>query len=145
MSFYRDKEIRGYWFFLFLFALLILGMGFILCTNQIGTAKVMYLTHDEAVASSLLAQGVSKDVIAVALTNTESSTEGRKLLDAMGIWRQTENGFLPFISQYQRAAVQYMIIITIISFLALFVGTLVFFKKRNQLYLAGAALQFLSA
>ena len=66
----RDKQIRGFFLFLTFFAVLLFGLGIIFGISQINDIKTLYLTHDEAVASSLLEQGIPKDVIAVALTNT---------------------------------------------------------------------------
>ena len=73
----RDKQIRGFFLFLTFFAVLLFGLGIIFGISQINDIKTLYLTHDEAVASSLLEQGIPKDVIAVALTNTEISEDGQ--------------------------------------------------------------------
>ena len=52
--------------------------------SQIHHVKSLYLTHDEAMASSLLEQGVSRGVIAAALNNSEISEAGRSLLVSVG-------------------------------------------------------------
>ena len=67
MNFYRDKQIKEFSVFLFIFALLFLGMGIVFGMSQINDAKALLLAHDEAVASSLLGRGVSRDVVAAAL------------------------------------------------------------------------------
>ena len=77
MSLYQDRQIKGFLLFLLLFALLFVGTGTVLTIYQVNDAEVLWLKHDEAVSSSLLEQGVSKEVIAVAFTNTEISKDGR--------------------------------------------------------------------
>lgn len=135
MSLYRDKQIRGFCFFLAFFALLLLGIGINFGISQINNAKTLYLTHDEAVASSLLEQGVSRDVIAVALNNTEISDDGRMLLAAAGIGEQTKNDTLSFIHQFQQSTSYALIAIAAFLFFVLVVGTFVFFWQRKRLYL----------
>ena len=135
MSLYRDKQIRGFCFFLAFFALLLLGTGINFGISQINNAKTLYLTHDEAVASSLLEQGVSRDVIAVALNNTEISDDGRMLLAAAGIGEQTKNDTLSFIHQFQQSTSYALIAIAAFLLFVLAVGTFVFFWQRKRLYL----------
>lgn len=53
MSFYRDKQIKGFCSFLIIYSLLLLIAGFSLGMSQIHHVKSLYLTHDEAMASSL--------------------------------------------------------------------------------------------
>lgn len=135
MSLYRDKQIRGFCFFLAFFALLLLGTGINFGISQINNAKTLYLTHDEAVASSLLEQGVSRDVIAVALNNTEISDDGRMLLAAAGIGEQTKNDTLSFIHQFQQSTSYALIAIAAFLLFVFAVGTFVFFWQRKRLYL----------
>ena len=135
MSLYRDKQIRGFCFFLAFFALLLLGTGINFGISQINNAKTLYLTHDEAVASSLLEQGVSRDVIAVSLNNTEISDDGRMLLAAAGIGEQTKNDTLSFIHQFQQSTSYALIAIAAFLLFVLAVGTFVFFWQRKRLYL----------
>ena len=99
----RDKQIRGFFLFLTFFAVLLFGLGIIFGISQINDIKTLYLTHDEAVASSLLEQGIPKDVIAVALTNTEINEDGQLLLAAAGIGADVENNMLPFVNQFQQS------------------------------------------
>ncbi len=96
MSLYRDRQIRGFCFFLIFFMSLMLCTGLIFGVSQTGRVRTMYHMRDEAVASSLLEQGVSKEVVAAALTNTERNEAGRALIAAAGFGRQTETRLLPF-------------------------------------------------
>ena len=111
MSLYRDKQIRGFCFFLAFFAFLLFGMSISFGISQINHARALYLTHDEAVASSLLEQGVS------------------------GIGEQTKIDMLFFLHQFQRSTLDALIAIDAFLLLVLAVGTFVFFWRRKHLYL----------
>lgn len=134
MNFYHDKQIKGYCFFLLSLSVLVLGMGLIFSINQINAAKEMLLSQDGTIASSLLEQGVSKDVIAVAFTNTETSEAGENLLAAVGIERTMPNHMLSFISQFQYSTFYTLAAICICQILILFAGTFTFFWRRKRLY-----------
>ena len=134
MSLYRDRQIKGYFFFLILFILLSFGMGLMFGINQISNVKALYLENDKAIASSLLEQGISRDVIATALANTEISEDGQNLLVIVGMDGQVDNRMLPFIHQFQKSTFVILIIVAMLLGLILAVGTLVFFWKRQQLY-----------
>ena len=64
---------------------------------QVNDAEVLWLKHDEAVSSSLLEQGVPKEVVAVAFTNTDISDDGRSLL-AMRVWENSQKAVCGLIS-----------------------------------------------
>lgn len=134
MSLYRDRQIKGYFFFLILFILLLFGMGLMFGINQISNVKALYLENDKAIASSLLEQGISRDVIATALANTEISEDGQNLLVIVGMDGQVDNRMLPFIHQFQKSTFVILIIVAMLLGLILAAGTLVFFWKRQQLY-----------
>lgn len=134
MSFSQDKQIRRYTVFLLLFSLVTLFAGILFTISQSDAAKSIYISHDEAIASSLLEQGISKEVIATALTNTEVNSDGINLLAALGIKNSVGYGSLPFLSQFQKS----MMITAMTGLAALLIillaGTLIFFLKRKQLY-----------
>ena len=67
MSLCRDKQFKGFLLFLCLFALLFVGTGTVLAIHQVNDMEILWLTHDEAIVSSLLEQGVSKETIVTAL------------------------------------------------------------------------------
>lgn len=135
MNFYRDKQIRIYLIFLILLSLFIVGGSLLFAYNQVDNAKDIYICHDEAVASSLLEQGVSTDIIVTALTNPEANQQGKELVKAVGINNQTENSLLPFISQFQKRTIYCAMTGVICSILLLFGGTFTFFWKRKHLYI----------
>lgn len=135
MSLWHDKQIRHYYFFLISFMLLFLGMGLLFSVDQTNSAKNIYLTHNEAIASSLLGQGVSENVVAIALTNTDISDAGSEFLSVIGIEEKTTNSMLPYISQFQQYSLYMVIMITAFLTLILFLGTFIFFWKRKRMYL----------
>ena len=87
MSLYQDRQIKGFLLFLTLFALLFVGTATVLTIYQVNDAEVLWLKHDEAVSSSLLEQGVPKEVVAVAFTNTDISDDGILLSRQLGQYR----------------------------------------------------------
>lgn len=135
MSFYYDKQVRSYCFFLLFFAFLVLGAGLIFHANQVNGMKAMFLSHDKALASSLLEQGVSKQVIAIALTNVDTSETGEALLEMLGIGEQTEHKALPFLFRFWRNSLCGLLLIAVFLIFILFAGTFHFFGQRIGLYL----------
>ncbi len=83
MSFYHDKQIKIYGCFLTSFVFLIVGVWLLFYLHQTNAVKITCLLHDEAVVSSLLEQGVSRNIIAEAITNTHISIAGEELSAAV--------------------------------------------------------------
>ena len=134
MSFYRDKQIRGYLLFIVCYAILISGIAIWFYQNQITAIKSMYLSHDTAIVSSLLEQGVPEEVIATAISNTNADTDGKELLDSIGIREKTLSALLPFFSAFQIHLFIILLFLSIVFILLLFAGTFFFLWVRNQLY-----------
>lgn len=134
MSLCRDKQVKGFLLFLFSFALLLLSAGTIFAVYQVNDAEAMWLTHDEAVASSLLEQGVSKETIVTALMNTEISGGGRSLLAAAGLGKQTEISMRPFLNQFQQSTLCMTLCAGLFLLFVLAIGIFVFLRKRQRLY-----------
>lgn len=135
MSLFRDKQIKGYLIFVAIYAVSILGAVIWLCQNQISLAKSMYLEHDSSVVSSLLQQGVSKEVIATAISNKEISATGKELLHSFGYGEETLSSLLPFFSQFQYRSLITALSLCIGFIVILFAGTFLFLWLRNRLYL----------
>ena len=134
MSLYQDKQIKGFTIFLIMFALMFSIMNLTVGLSQVNHVKALFLAHDEAVASSLLEQGVSRETVAVALTNIKASGAGQKMMATIGIENRTDNSLLPFIHQYQQSMLYALIITIVLSCSGLAAGTIVFFQKRKRLY-----------
>lgn len=125
MSFYHDKQIRGYILFLLIFSMLILILNFSNIALQEQYTKETYISHDNAITSSLLEQGISKDIIANALTNQSISENGKALLAMLGVEEQHKSVRIFYITT----------ITNVILIMLLFCGTYFFLKKRRRLYL----------
>lgn len=134
MNLCRDKQMKGLLLFLIFFALLLVGTETVLVIHQMNDMEALWLTHDEAVASSLLEQGVSKEVIASALTNTGITDDGRSLLAAAGLGKQTEISMRPFLNQFQQSALCMALCAVLFLLFVLAIGMFVFFWKRKRLY-----------
>ncbi|WP_322202568.1 sensor histidine kinase [Acutalibacter intestini] len=134
MSFYQDKQIKIYGYFLAAFGFLMVGAWLLFYLYQTNSVKTTCLLHDEAVVSSLLEQGVSRDIIAAAITNTHISIAGEELSAAVGIKSLKNRSGLPDITQIQHTSICSMIAISILLAVVLFIGTWWFFWQRKRLY-----------
>lgn len=134
MSIFRDRQVKFFSLFIVLYIVLIFSAGAWLCQTQIAASKSMYLEHDRAIVSALLEQGISKEVIANAVSSTDTSTAGVEFLNSLGINPNTLNGLLPHFSQFQYhfllMALGGCICLTII----LGIGIIFFLRIRNKLY-----------
>lgn len=134
MSIFRDRQVKFFSLFIVLYIVLIFGAGAWICQTQIAASKSMYLEHDRAIVSALLEQGISKEVIANAVSSTDTSTAGVEFLNNLGITPNTLNGLLPHFSQFQYhfllMALSGCICLTII----LGIGIIFFLRIRNKLY-----------
>lgn len=130
----RDKEIRHYIYFIIVFIIFLWGASTYLYQSQSSATKLVLLAHDEAIATSLLEQGVSKEVIATALTNTKGDEKGSSFLAAIGITEYTEEKLLPFNIKFQQN-LNYMVVFSnsVLSIILLG-GTFFFLLKRNKMY-----------
>lgn len=134
MSFYQDRQIRGYRLFLVCFSLCIVGMGLLLSMVQLELAKASYLSRSAAIATALFEQDIPSTVIAAALTSTEISEGGTALLAMAGVDAAAESSLLPFRAQLQRSSIAAALGMAILLVIALFAGTWVFFSARKRLY-----------
>ena len=134
MSFYQDRQVRGYGLFLACFSLCIAGMGLLLSIVQMELAKASYLSHSAAIATALFQRDIPSTVIAAALTSTEISEEGTALLAMAGVNASAESSLPPFHAQLQHISIAAALGMAILLVVALFAGTLVFFSARKRLY-----------
>ncbi len=138
MNLFRDKQISYFSAFLFSFILLIFLSGMGLNTVQEKAIRNLFLSYDNAVATSLLEQGVSKDVIAEAITSTANSQEGTALLASIGVTEHTAVIFLPYASEFQQISRYYTLPVGALLSILLCGGTFIFLWKREQIYLQAA-------
>lgn len=134
MSMLLDRQVKGLAMFLCLSFLAFVLAQVMLAGLQVSAAEELWVEHDAAVASSLLDQGVSKDVIAVSLTNAEPSEEGWSLLAAAGLGKQAETYLRPTFSQLQQSAYANALSVALLLLLLLSSGLLIFSRKRMRLH-----------
>ena len=125
----------SFWlFFIAVYIVLTFGAGTWLCQTQIAAAKSMYREHDRAVVSALLEQGVSKEVIANAVSSTDTSAAGVEFLSSLGINQNTLNSLLSHFSQFQHHFLLMALGGCISLTLILGIGIIFFLRIRNRLY-----------
>lgn len=134
MSIFRDRQIRRYGFFLLFFAFLLVCFNLLWSASQVNHARVIYTAQNEAVASSLLSQGISKETAASILLNQTVTEEGKELLTALGIGRQAEAYEIPGLAQFQKSALMGASVVSAGLIFLLFIGTALFFWQRKGLY-----------
>ncbi|MDO5378252.1 MAG: HAMP domain-containing sensor histidine kinase [Clostridia bacterium] len=141
MTFWRDRPARRFCFFLFAFALALLGALSALALFQAGEERAMLRRHDEAVAASLLAQGVAQDVVAVALTSEAGGGAGRALLQRQGLL----DGWHPAMRGAWGARMLGVLAAWGALSAALLLGAFLFLERRERAYdLAADALERLA-
>lgn len=133
MNFYQDKQVKNYLCFLACFALCMLGIGLLFSTMQARDTQTFYSNHDAAVASFLLEQGISKEITAAALLNTEITGDGTALLAMAGI--DGMSNIAPFLPGLVGRAIGACVCLAVV----LFIGSTIFFSRRNRLYLQANA------
>ena len=132
MSFYQDRQIKGYCIFLGIFSALMLASGFFLGILQTGILRDMYLSHSTVVASSLLKHGVPEPVIADALTGSEITASGREFTAYLGL--EHPSAFPKPLLYFRKSALLFPVIGSMLFLFLLCFGTAFFFRKREKLY-----------
>ena len=134
MSFLHDKQIRNYCIFLISLFLFVFLAGITILERQTMILKETLLTHDNAIAASLLEQGIPKETIATALTNTKGTPSGRKFLAQIGLSKNTDANLLPYVSSVKNAMLTSILGILLFWTTMTFAGTVIFLYHREQLY-----------
>ncbi|MDE5778538.1 MAG: HAMP domain-containing histidine kinase [Lachnospiraceae bacterium] len=134
MSFLHDKHIRNYCVFLVSLILLVSLAGINMLDRQTVAVKEILLTHDNAIATSLLEQGITKEVIATALTNTEGNSSGSKFLAEIGLSKNTDTNRWSYVYSVKNAMLTSMLGILWFFTTIMFAGTMIFLHQREQLY-----------
>lgn len=134
MNFLHDKHTRYYCVFIVTLVLLLFLMGITLINTQTAATKEIFLIHNNAIATSLLENGISKEIIATALMNTEADSMGSKFLAEIGLSNSTDIVNLPFISAAKNTMLTSLIGLLFLWTLFLFLGTMLFLYHREKLY-----------
>ncbi len=134
MSLLHDKYNRWYCIFIAALVPLLFLIGLTVIDTQTASTKEMFLTYDNAIATSLLEEGVSKEVIATALMNTETDTTGNKFLAKIGLSNNTDIENLPYVSTVKNTTLISLFVMLFLWTLLLFLGTMLFLYRRERLY-----------
>ena len=135
MSLLHDKYNRWYCIFIAALVPLLFLIGLTVIDTQTAAAKEMFLTHDNAIATSLLEEGVSKEVIATALMNTETDVAGNKFLAEIGLSNNTDIENLPYVSAVKNTTLISLFVMLFLWTLLLFWGTMLFLYRREKLFM----------
>ena len=135
MSLLHDKYNRWYCIFIAALVPLLFLIGLTVTGTQTAATKEMFLTHDNAIATSLLEEGVSKEVIATALMNTETDTAGNKFLAEIGLSNNTDIENLPYVSTIKNTTLISLFVMLFLWTLLLFWGTMLFLYRREKLFM----------
>ena len=134
MSFLYDKQIRRYCIFMagMILALFLAGLWFIVI--QTNAVQEAFLDHEETIVTSLLDQGVPKEVIATALSNTNTNNAGSDFLVSVGRTTRTASSLFPFLAVFERTTREILLAAGICFSLLLLVGTYLFLQSHERLY-----------
>ena len=134
MSLLHDKYNRWYCIFIAALVPLLFLIVLTVIDTQTAAAKEMFLTYNNAIATSLLKEGVSKEVIATALMNTETDVAGNKFLAEIGLSNNTDIENLPYVSAVKNTTLISLFVMLFLWTLLLFLGTMLFLYHRERLY-----------
>lgn len=134
MNFLHDKHTRWYCIFIIALVLLLFLMGITVLDTQTATTKEMFLMHNNAIATSLLEEGISKEVIATALMNTETDSTGSRLLAEIGFSDSTDIENLPYVAAVKKTMLTSLFGMLFLWTLLLFLGIMLFLYHREKLY-----------
>jgi len=134
MSFFHDRQIKRYWYFLLCFILLYFVMGTAIVMMQGKMVQKLMLSHDNAIVTSLMEQEISKDVIATAVASKDESEMGTNFLSSIGRTEQTMANLFPLISQFQHNLGKDILIMGSFLGTILLTGSFLFLWKREILY-----------
>lgn len=135
MNIIHDKQNR--YFMTSILAVIIFSFLFsaLISSSQTTRVQNILLSHDKAVASSLLTQGVSEQIAAAAIMNTEENTAGTQLLNKIGLSQYTEFRLLPPIQDFNNDLKSLTFSLNIFCSVLLVISVIFFLRSRERLYL----------
>lgn len=134
MSFLRDKHTRWYCIFLSSLFVVFLLAAIKIADTQTKAAREIFFAHDNAIATSLLEQGISEDIIAKALTSEEESESGSGLLNRIGYTESMDINRLFYISSVKDRMLSSILCMELFIGILLLGGTILFLCDREKLY-----------
>ena len=134
MSFLREKRARRYFLFLCSIALVLLLFSILMTWQHTRQAQELLLEREASIASSLLEQGVSAEVVAATMNSDSISTTGLTFLAQIG---HTSAMPLPLSPLARQAAISFGIFACVILFLlgfAVLVCSALYLHRQDALY-----------
>lgn len=117
--------------FIFLFSIF---LTLTVASIQNHSARQLLLNQEGAIATSLLEQDVSEELIAKALTATEAGPEGIRLLNRLGIHEKTNSVLISPLFFYERRTFLFSILSVLLSFGLLLLAATQFLFGQERLY-----------
>lgn len=116
MSFLSEKRARYYFLFLCGIALVLLLFSILMTWQHTRQVQELLLEREATLASSLLEQGVSAELVAVAMKSDSISTNGLTFLAQIGHTSATP---LPLSPLARQTAISFGILACVVLFLML--------------------------
>lgn len=134
MKVLQDRQMRRYIIFLIGFTILLYLSQIWSCLLQEKALKEIFYIQNGNIATSLLEQGISENMIAQAITNTKSDEEGVRLLKKIEVTNRTSSMFIPTVSDFNKTIRSYSLCMVLVLSAILLTGSYFFLFKRNYLY-----------
>lgn len=134
MNFLYDKHIKRYCFFMAGMILLLFLAGLWFVVVQTNTVQEAFLEHENAIVTSLLDQGVPREIIGTALSSTKTGDMGGDFLTTIGRTAKTASELFPFIATFKHMTERVLLAAGICFSLLLLTGTYLFLHGREHLY-----------
>lgn len=99
MSIFQDRQNRGCMLFLSVFCAALVGVFLFAGQMQLRLFSSLMLQNEEMLASSLLEQGVSKEILAAAFSGGKTTEEGALFLRQIGHQEPVSWQLLPAVGQ----------------------------------------------
>ncbi len=134
MSFLREKRARFYFLFLCGIALVLLLFSILMTWQHTRQTQELLLEKEASLASSLLEQGVSAEVIAAAMKSESVNTNGLTFMEQIGHTSATP---LPLSPLARQTAISFGIFACVILFLlgfAVLFGSAIYLHRQDALY-----------
>ena len=134
MSFLREKRARGYFLSLCDLALFLLLSSFLMTWQHTRQAQDLILEREASLASSLLDQGVSEELVAAAMKNESVSADGLAFLAQIG---HTGGTPLPLSPLAKEAALSFeglTCALLLLPCFAMLAGSALYLHRQDALY-----------
>ena len=134
MSFLRERRARYYFLFLCGIALVLLLFSILMTWQHTRQVQELLLEREATLASSLLEQGVSTEVIAAAMKSESVNTNGLTFMAQIGHTSATP---LPLSPLARQTAISFGIFACVVLFLlgfAVLVGSAMYLHRQDALY-----------